>query len=86
MKPFLYTLDQRASSSLAGPPRSPNLTSCDFLERRFLKDRVYSKNVLNIQELKIRISDVFTHITDKTSRKMLYYIVWSSFAPTMELM
>lgn len=55
---------------IAGPPKSPDLTRCDFFVWGFIKDRVYRMNVLNIQERKIWISDSFTQIIDEMRRKV----------------
>lgn len=47
---------------------NPDLTPYDFFVWGFVKDRLYRIHFLNSQELKIRIADVFTQITDEMRR------------------
>jgi len=42
---------------IAWPARSPELTVPDFFLRGFLKDRVYRRHIMTIQELKQAIVD-----------------------------
>ena len=47
---------------LAWPPQSPDLTPCDFWLWGMIKERVYSKKVRDIEELKDRIQGVISNI------------------------
>ena len=46
------------------PPRSPDLTPCDFSLWRIIKDRVYVKNPRNMNHLKTLIDEKFTSLND----------------------
>jgi len=46
------------------PPRSPDLTPCDYSMWGILKERVYSQNVLTISELKERITTEFAALNN----------------------
>ena len=45
----------RGSQSMPWPPRSPDLTPCDFFLWGFVKSKVYAERPQNIQELKLKI-------------------------------
>jgi len=47
------------------PPRSPDLTPCDFSLWAFVKHRTYSRNPTNLFELQTYIIDAFKEITPK---------------------
>jgi hypothetical protein len=44
------------------PPRSPSLTPCDFWLWRMVKERVYNRKIININDLKDRIREVILSI------------------------
>ena len=44
------------------PPRSPDLTPCDFFLWGHLKDKVFTTPPANIQELRARIVDEVNHL------------------------
>ncbi|CAF3776126.1 unnamed protein product [Rotaria sp. Silwood1] len=46
------------------PPRSPDLTPCDFSLWGIIKDRVYTQNPSNINQLKSLIKQEFTSVND----------------------
>ena len=50
------------------PARSPDLTVPDFFLRGFLKDRVFWRRIMNIQELKQAIVDEIAAIDDLRRR------------------
>lgn len=50
-------------SNITWPPRSPDLTPCDFFLWGFIKSRVYQTDPININELKERIRRAFTEVT-----------------------
>ncbi|KAL4118985.1 hypothetical protein QTP88_011863 [Uroleucon formosanum] len=46
------------------PPRSPDLTVCDFFLWGYVKEKVYAPPLLtNLEELKIKIKDAFNAMT-----------------------
>ena len=64
----------RGSSNMPWPPRSPDLTPCDFFMWGFVKSRVYGARPKTIAELKKRIKDAFTEITvDMRQKTVLAY-------------
>jgi len=46
------------------PPRSPDITSLDYFLCGYVKDKVFSKPVPDITNLKARITDAFATITE----------------------
>jgi hypothetical protein len=60
----------RGSPTIQWPPRSPDLTPCDFFLWGFIKSKVYSTRPADIPELKRRIQKAFTLIT----REMLCHV------------
>jgi len=46
------------------PPRLPDITALDFFLRGYVKDKVFSKPVPDITNLKARITDDFATITE----------------------
>lgn len=44
------------------PPRSPDITPCDFFVWGFVKDRVYASKVNNTEEMKRKIREAFEEI------------------------
>ncbi len=46
------------------PPRSPDLTPCDFSSWGIIKDRVYAKKSRDLNHLKILIKEEFTLLND----------------------
>lgn len=53
----------RDSPNMPWPPRSPDLTPCDFFMWGFIKSKVYDTSVQDIEELKLRIQRAFSQIT-----------------------
>ena len=45
------------------PPRSPDLTPCDFFLWGYLKDQVYSTRFQTLDELKVRIREACATVT-----------------------
>ena len=56
---------------VAWPPRSPDLTPCDFFLWGYIKDRVFSNLPSTISELKTRIRAVISSITEETLQKVV---------------
>lgn len=52
------------------PPRSPDITPCDFFLWGYLKNKVYATRPRNRQELCIRIRQACQEITPQTLRKL----------------
>ncbi len=46
------------------PPRSPDLTPCDFSLWGIIKDRVYAQNLRDINHLKSLIEEEFTSLNN----------------------
>lgn len=62
----------RGSSNMPWPPRSPDLTPCDFFLWGFIKSKVYGEKCKTIQELKTRIETAFQdHITEEMCRQVM---------------
>lgn len=59
----------RGSPNMPWPPRSPDLSPCDFFLWGFLKSKVYRTRPNNIDELKSRIRDAFAQVTDEMREK-----------------
>ena len=59
----------RDSPNLPWPPRSPDLTPCDFFVWGFVKSKVYVTRPANIPELKDRIRAAFAEITVEMRKK-----------------
>lgn len=53
------------------PPRSPDLTPCDFFLWGYIKNLVYSEPVHDIEHLKERIRHAFTEVTGEMRAKTL---------------
>lgn len=57
------------------PPRSPDLTVCDFFLWGYIKDKVYVPPLpTNLEELKIRIKDAVNAVTPDIISKFDYRI------------
>ena len=61
----------RSFGNIAWPSRSPELTVPDFFLWGFLKDRVFRRRIMTIQELKQAIVDEVAAI-DEDSRRRVY--------------
>ena len=48
------------------PPRSPDLTPCDFSLWGIIKDRVYAQNLGNVDQMKNRIVEEFAKLDHDT--------------------
>lgn len=53
------------------PPRSPDITPCDFFLWGYLKNKVYTTRPRNRQELCLRIRQACQEITPQTLRKVI---------------
>lgn len=53
----------RGSANMPWPPRSPDITPCDFFLWGFVKSKVFTTPIADIPELKERIQQAFTLIT-----------------------
>ena len=47
------------------PPRSPDLTPCDFFLWGYIKNNVYSQKIRALNHLKNRINEAMTTITEE---------------------
>lgn len=47
------------------PPRSPDLTPCDFFLWGYIKNIVYSQKIRDLNHLKNRINEAMTTITEE---------------------
>ena len=63
----------RSFGDIAWPARSPDLTVPDFFLWGFLKDRVFRRRIMTIQELKQAIVDEVTAIDDLRRRVYGYF-------------
>ena len=58
------------------PPRSPDITTLDFVSWGYVKDKVFSTPVPDITNLKARITDAFAtiteHVLENTQRETDY--------------
>lgn len=64
----------RGSPNMPWPPRSPDLTPCDFFLWGYLKSKVYTTRSADIPELKQRIRDAFQEVTvEMRAKSMLEY-------------
>ena len=61
----------RGSPNMPWPPRSPDLTPCDYFMWGFLKSKVYKSKPTTIQDLKSRIQEAFQEITLEMCRKVI---------------
>jgi hypothetical protein len=52
------------------PPRSPDLTPCDFFLWGYLKDRVYSMKYRTLEELKVRIREACATVTPEMCKRV----------------
>ncbi len=59
---FVRWIDRRGT--VEWPPRSPDLTPCDFSLWGIIKDRVYAQNPRNINHLKSLIQEEFISLND----------------------
>ncbi len=59
----------RGSPNMPWPPRSPDLTPCDFFVWGFVKSKVYATRPPDIAELKERIRGAFAEITVEMRQK-----------------
>lgn len=60
----------------AWPPRSPDLTPCDFWLWGYLKNHVFSGPVANLAELKARITQHVHNVTPETLRSVVEHAVY----------
>ena len=64
----------------AWPPRSPDVTPCDFFLWGFGKDRVSENPVRNMTELKLRTSDVVKMVNQNMLSNILREILcWQTW-------
>ena len=61
----------RGSSPIEFPPRSPNLTVCDFFLWGYLREIVYKNEINDFNELEERIQTELSKNTSKNVRKEL---------------
>jgi len=59
---FLQWIGRRGT--VEWPPRSPDLTPCDFSLWGIIKDRVYAQKPRDLNHLKILIKEEFTSLND----------------------
>jgi hypothetical protein len=57
------------------PPRSPDLTSPDFLLCSYLKDTVYRSNPRDLKQLKVNITRAIEEVNERTLRKFVRNMV-----------
>ena len=63
----------RGSSNMTWPPRSPDLSPCDFFLWGFIKSKVYKENSATIKSLKGKIiAAVQEHITEEMCSQSCY--------------
>jgi len=60
----------RSFGDIAWPARSPDLTVPNFFLWRFLKDRVFRRRIMTIQELKQAIVDEIAAIDEDLRRRV----------------
>jgi len=60
----------RSFGDIAWPARSPDLTVPDFFLCEFLKDRVFRRHIMTIQELKQAIVDEVAAIDEDLRRRV----------------
>uniref|UniRef100_A0AAF5I442 Uncharacterized protein n=1 Tax=Strongyloides stercoralis TaxID=6248 RepID=A0AAF5I442_STRER len=65
----------RGSNLIEGQPRSPDLTLCDYFLWGYLKDKVYSHNIANLENLKNAITEELTNIPLQMIKKAVDNIV-----------
>ena len=63
------------SGPLPWPPYSPDLTSCDFWLWGMVKEHVYGRKILDINDLKDRIRNVISSIPCEMYARVLNDIV-----------
>ena len=61
----------RGSSSMPWPPRSPDLTPCDFFLWGYIKSKVYSKRCRTLEELRARIGAAFGDVSEEMCRQVM---------------
>ncbi len=61
----------RGSPNMPWPPRSPDLTPCDFFLWGFIKSKVYATKPTDITDLKQRIRDGFGEVTAEMRQETL---------------
>ncbi len=61
----------RGSPNMQWPPRSPDLSVCDFFLWGFIKSKVYTTRPRDILELKARIVNAFGEVTSEMRQKTL---------------
>jgi len=66
---FVLMLDDRLISKRVWPPRSPDLSPCNFYLWGFLKDKVYTTHPLTTKDLKINITSAVQEITPAVLRQ-----------------
>lgn len=59
----------RGSPNMPWPPRSPDLTPCDFFLWGFVKSKVYHTRPTSMQDLKDRIIQAFQEVTTEMCRE-----------------
>lgn len=60
----------RGSPNMKWPPRSPDLTPCDFFLWGYVKDRVYKGTCNTVEELKERIEEAFRSVDDASRERV----------------
>ena len=58
------------SGPVSWPPRSPDLTPCDFFLWRHIKSKVYTTPVASVEKLKTRIRTAIRSVRQETLRKV----------------
>ncbi len=58
------------------PPRSPDLSVCDFFLWRYLKSKVYANGPNNLQDLRRNIEQEIRDISGETRRRVMENFVW----------
>lgn len=53
---------------ISWPPRSPDITPCDFFFWGFIKDRVYSERIRDVDHLRERIINACNEVTPEMLR------------------
>lgn len=63
------------------PPRSPDITPCDFFVWGFVKDQVYNLPISNLDELKAKIREAFGKISNE-----MRHNVWSELEHRLDFL
>jgi hypothetical protein len=70
MEILLEFFSEKLISKGLCPPRSPHLTSPDFLLWSYLKDTVYRRNPRDLKQLKMNITRAIEEVSKGTLRKV----------------